>query len=285
MYNYNTFWPSVVTKAFPGPQRKWGVSQPAVSNAIHALEDEGETFLFERDRKRLTLTPKGESLKLQAQELLGRFHRVEEMLADSSQRQPELRIGVTPMGTSHHFPYYLYYFRQQYPNVTIQVFERSNPSLLRMLSNGELHLALVSNPAPKEEGFDSHKLLEDQITIAIHHNHPFASCRELGPNELKQLPFVLFPYGYSQHQRYHKMMEGYGLTPQVLVYTEHVNTIYSFLSAGIAAGYMFASNAVNFPHLKCFPVTQSPFVSVYLAWSENYYLPVAAKAFIDLCTG
>ena len=66
-------------RSFGRAATKCFVSQPALSVAIHKLEDELGALLFERGKSEITVTPVGERIVEQAQRVLEEASRIREL--------------------------------------------------------------------------------------------------------------------------------------------------------------------------------------------------------------
>ena len=73
------------------------VTQPSVSNAIKALEEEFGVNLFYRNNNKLTLTPEGEKFYQNAEELLAHADAVRSELHELRKQITPVRIGIPPM--------------------------------------------------------------------------------------------------------------------------------------------------------------------------------------------
>ena len=73
------------------------VTQPSISNAIKALEEEFGVNLFFRNNNKLTLTPEGEIFYKSAEELLAHADSVESEFHELRKKVTPIRIGIPPM--------------------------------------------------------------------------------------------------------------------------------------------------------------------------------------------
>ena len=61
------------------------ISQPSVSGAVRAIEEEYGVLLFERLNHRLYITPQGQELESRARRILAQFEELEHSLKNSSE--------------------------------------------------------------------------------------------------------------------------------------------------------------------------------------------------------
>lgn len=91
------------------------VTQPSVSNAIKALEEEFGVNLFYRNNNKLTLTPEGEKFYQNAEELLAHADAVRSELHELRKQITPVRIGIPPMLGTIYLPGYVSFFEGRIP--------------------------------------------------------------------------------------------------------------------------------------------------------------------------
>ena len=99
------------------------VTQPSVSNAIKALEEEFGVNLFYRNNNKLTLTPEGEIFYKQAEELLAHADSVASEFHELRKKITPVRIGMPPMLGSIYLPDLYISLRQEFPEVDFHLYE------------------------------------------------------------------------------------------------------------------------------------------------------------------
>ncbi len=143
-----------------GAARAEHLSQPSVSVAISQLERVLNVKLFDRFRQGIQLTPAGEALQRRAEAI--------ENLLDAAQREVHLMgnhllgpltIGGTPGALTTLVPKMLTSFVKSYPKFELRILERPDNTLINMLRNYEIDLAVVT------AGMKEHP--EDMKEIAI----------------------------------------------------------------------------------------------------------------------
>lgn len=98
------------------------VSQPALSKAIHQLEEEWETLLFHRVGRRLVLTDAGRKLVEDGRALLtGAQHLEARVRAAGQLVDGELVLAVPPEGAVDRVPELLAQFHTAHPHVRVRL--------------------------------------------------------------------------------------------------------------------------------------------------------------------
>lgn len=118
------------------------ITQPALSNAIRALEEEFGTAIVKRGRTFQSFTPEGEQIFITAQRVLHEQELLRQAL-QSAADQPvgALRLGAVPtvMPIAARFAGIL---QKRYPGICITVLSMSSPEIEAGLENLSLDLAL-----------------------------------------------------------------------------------------------------------------------------------------------
>lgn len=146
--------------------------QPAVSRTVAALENYYRVKLFERIDRKLHLTPEGNRLWSDAEQVLADFEKLEANLADRRE-SPRLRVGCSIGIGSLFMRRYLDEFRKVCPHVRVSVSENHSQAVKEKLLANELDFAIVEGFVTEEnligEGF-----FDDELIPVCAPNHPLA---------------------------------------------------------------------------------------------------------------
>jgi LysR family hydrogen peroxide-inducible transcriptional activator len=155
------------------------VSQPSLSAQLGEAERGLGVRLFERDRRRVLLSPAGEALLERARQVLV----AAEDLVEASRRLADplagtLRLGVIPTVGPYLLPALAPALRKSFPRLQLVWTEDKTGALVRRISAGELDAALVARES--DLGDLAHEpLVEDRFVLAAPADHPLA--RGAGP--------------------------------------------------------------------------------------------------------
>src|ERR1700751_2866176 len=128
------------------------VSQPTLSSQIRKLEDELGVTLLERTNKRVDMTPVGRQILAHAKQALSNAGQMEAVARAS--RDPlsgPLKLGVIPTLAPYLMPLILKPLKQQYPALTIELWEDQTKALLEGLRNHRLDAALLASESNTPE--------------------------------------------------------------------------------------------------------------------------------------
>ena len=177
-FRTETFLTVCQTMNFTAAARQLNITQPAVSQHIHFLEEQYHTSLFIYQNKQLFLTRSGEILRRHLLTMKNDEKAVMEELKNNITGIETLSIGVTMTIGEYAIVDKLAGFLIQHPEINIHLHYGNTLQLLKLLNSGQISMAIVEGNYPKE--YYSHKKYstEDYISVcaASHHfmtDHPY----------------------------------------------------------------------------------------------------------------
>ncbi len=168
------------------------MTQPAVSQQIHALEEQlGGTKLFRRVGQRMVPTHAGEELLVSARELVRLAERAEEsILALRGQVAGRVAVGCTPGTGERLLPRLLALYHEQYPAVGLEMIVAPADELLDALSERRVALALVEEQQ-RRRGFEAAAIGGEQLVLLAPSGHPLLKQEQVPPGVLREQPLAL----------------------------------------------------------------------------------------------
>jgi len=164
-----------------GAARQLGVSQPALSKSLRALEEELAAPLLTRSALGVAPTAYGKAFLLRAQLIVGELRKsVEDVAQLRGELEGKLTISVSPASTSRLAPAAISSFRRECPNVDLHILEGVFPHVGELIRNGLVDIAV--GPLliePPKSGFSVEKLLDIDMVVAARRDHPLARARSL----------------------------------------------------------------------------------------------------------
>lgn len=259
------------------------VAQSAVSRQIANLEDELNVKLFERGGRNVKLTPVGrvflEHVELALLEIDHAVEKVNEFL------NPEtgiIRIGFPNSLSANTLPTVISSFRQQYPNINLQVEQGSLHYLMQSVMKGRLNLAFVT-PVPMNEEVVCGKIFftEDMVAL-LPNDHLFVDQEGIRLDQLRNDPFVLFRTGLRKNLILDACQQA-GFQPQVAFEGEDIDTIKNLVAAGIGVGLLPETTVGNVPRETVMKPVSEPTVTrtVGVITPRNRELAPSEKLLLD----
>jgi LysR family hydrogen peroxide-inducible transcriptional activator len=172
------------------------VSQPTLSAQVALLESVLGVRLFERDRRRVLVTPAGEAICGRARRVL---LEVDDLLSTAERAQSPfagtLRLGVIPTMAPYVLPELTPAITKNYPDLGLIFQEEKTADLVRALEDGTLDAGIAA--LESELGDTAHvELARDDFVVALPKQHPLAKKKQLGQDELEGERVLLLDEGH-----------------------------------------------------------------------------------------
>jgi DNA-binding transcriptional LysR family regulator len=261
------------------------VTQPAISKAVKALEEELGTPLLLRERRRVQLTDAGRVVLERAQGVLDSLRVLQEEVVElAALRRGRLRIGVPPIVGGAFFPPLLAEFHQAYPGIVLELREEGSRHIEALVTNRELDVGAVVLPTD-ERAFGTMPFARDQLCAVFHPGHPFARRRTLALRQLEGTPFVLYRPDFALHGHILEACRRSGFQPTVVGESSHWDFIVAMVAADIGVGLLPQTLCRQLDHrqVRSVRVTE-PVIpwNVALIWRRDRHLPPATRAWLEL---
>ncbi|MEU6416249.1 hydrogen peroxide-inducible genes activator [Streptomyces spiralis] len=173
-----------------------GMSQPALSGAVSALEETLGVTLVERTTRKVLLSPAGERLAVRSKAVLDEVGALlEEAEALRAPFTGVLRLGVIPTVAPYLLPTVLRLVHDRYPDLDLQVHEEQTASLLEGLAGGRLDLLLLAVPLGVP-GVTELPLFDEDFVLVTPLDHPLGGREGIPREALKELNLLLLDEGH-----------------------------------------------------------------------------------------
>lgn len=263
--------------------RDLGMTQPAVSNHLHALEEHFGVTLLMRGR-RLQPMPAGECLAGHARRVLEDLAILEAEVARHAGPRGRLVVGASSTPGELLMPRLAVEFSAHYPDVALDVHIVDTEETIAALLHHDIEVAVVGREV------DDPRLVgtvigRDELVVVVATDDPLIGA-EVGPLDLADRPFVLREEGSATRRVVEDALAAAGVTPRVAMELGSNAAVVGAVAAGAGIGVvpvrtLGARSAVS--TLKVQGLTfLRPFV---LATERNRPLSPAAEAFVEICTG
>ncbi|MFE9402704.1 hydrogen peroxide-inducible genes activator [Streptomyces sp. NPDC006530] len=173
-----------------------GMSQPALSGAVSALEEALGVQLLERTTRKVLLSPAGERLAVRAKAVLDAVGALlEEAEAVRAPFTGVLRLGVIPTVAPYLLPAVLRLVHERYPELDLQVHEEQTSSLIEGLTAGRLDLLLLAVPLGVP-GVTELPLFDEDFVLVTPQDHWLGGRSEIPREALRELHLLLLDEGH-----------------------------------------------------------------------------------------
>jgi Transcriptional regulator len=210
------------------------VAQPAISQQIRALEVELGVMLFDRIGKKVSLTEAGRALLPYARQILATVEAAEnEVRERSALKRGRTSLGAPPTVSTHILPAKLTQFKQLWPGLDVMLREAGTGTLLSLIEDGKLDLAIVATDVVPDN-VESMPFLQESYVLAVSAQHPFLGKRQtIKLADLASEPFILFPEGYKLREVTLSACRRAGFEPKVALDGGAMASALEFVGAGL----------------------------------------------------
>jgi len=219
-----------------------GIAQPPLSQQIQRLEASLDVKLFDRTRRRTTLTAAGRALAARAPAVLEAAASLREDVHEAARgRAGVLRIGAGASASIGVVPEMIARFRAICPDVVVRLDDRASAPHGERLRQRLIDVALVRSPVP---GMRATVVREEGLLAVVPRTHRLARRRWVRVAELRDEPFVLFPREVAPdfHDAVQAAFVRAGFTARVVAQATEWATVASMVATGL--GITVAPTAV-----------------------------------------
>ncbi|WP_299325375.1 LysR family transcriptional regulator [uncultured Maribacter sp.] len=254
------------------------ISQPGLSRQIKQMEDILETQLFERNKKKVALTPAGHYLKKEVEFIFNHMEKVERQLKlVGDGNSGELRIGFLGSAMQQVIPKLLLGIKEKYPKVKTSLEELSNFAQVDAVLNDHLDMGFV-RVSRVPSTLEMKTVLTDTFSLVLPERYPMLTREFDGMERFANEEFILFSQAYSPlyYETILSICQDAGFAPKVSHKSVHAHTIFKLVEnqMGIAIVPTSLQNGfqmrVKFVELKDIP--QRAELSVI--WKKEHTNPV-----------
>lgn len=164
------------------------VSQTAVTQQIHLLEETLGCRLFDRTTRPVSLTPAGRTFLIEAKAILERMSRAVDRVHDASTGLiGTLRVGYVRGYERSDLSVLMRYYHESHANVLITFYRCSTDVLAAGLLNREYDIIFTWDSTNLRQNPDIDYMLVEKakLVVALYARHPFAQRTELRRHELR----------------------------------------------------------------------------------------------------
>ena len=187
---YLTFISVAEKENFTSAAYTMGLTQPAVSQHIKALEEEFGVKLFLRDKRHLTLTNPGKILLKYCKRMQNLENDLARKIADSKKGSNSLIVGITHTSESTDTPEILANYSRTHNGSYIKIISDSIKNLYDKLSAYQIDMAIIEGKVNTQK-FASILLNTDSIMAIVAKGNPLAKKKVVSLSDLKKEKIIL----------------------------------------------------------------------------------------------
>lgn len=262
------------------------ITQPTLSRQLAELEEELGVKLFERGKRRITLTEDGLLLRRRAEEMAELEEKMEcEFRSRGENLAGVVSIGAAEVRASGLLASAIDGFRKKYPEVAFELYSETADRTKERLDRGVLDLGLLVEPGDIEK-YDFLRLgITDRCGVMMRADSPLARREYVTLDDIRDVPVVVNLR--AEVRRFYRQALGDGYEKlNVLASVDLNGNAAYFVKQGLAYGVTLEGAMAQYGEEKlCFrPFYPEIRQETYLVWKKYQPASRAVKAFIEHVT-
>lgn len=263
------------------------ISQSAISRQIGRLEDELDTELLLRNRREVELTPAGRVFLDDCREILQMYDRSLTHISDLKRGiRGNLAIGFLQDSPSDRFSAIIRTFRQQCPDIRLELREYGMSPVIEALITGKVDIAHTLNEGVVDlKDINCLPVADYPICAVVRSDDPLAAEKRVTLEQMAERELVLISPQQAEigRQSAFRQFHAKGLVPRVAAYADIVPSLMVLIEAGIGIGTLpssaqtMASDNIAFVPMEDDRET----LSTVLAWRAGHANP-CVETFIQV---
>jgi molybdate transport repressor ModE-like protein len=287
-------------KAFQAVARQGGFSkaarwlhrsQPAVSQAIRALEDDvGEPLFLRGGRggrgRGVRLTPAGKILLEHAEASFAALDGARNRLqALQALEEGELTIGTSDTNACYVLPPVLAAFRARYPGIEVRIANRTSPATERQVLEREVDVGFVTLPVSSDRLAAEALVVREDVAIMAP-DHPLARRKRIRLEQLLDSPLLLLDQGSRTRSFLDARLAAHPGRARVAMELASIEVVKRLVALGFGVSVVpriAVAAEVEGGALSCASLfARSEARSLGVIVARNAPLPRAATAFVEM---
>ena len=262
------------------------ISQSAVSQSIKSLEEELNTSLFIRSTKKVNLNKEGEILLKHIEPALNLIKSGERNIQEiNSFEKGEIHIGANDTISKDFLLPYLKKFHQLYPQIHIQITNRTSSTCVELLKQGTVDLIITNLPNNNISDFMEVKEIFTFKDIFISgYDFKKLQGREIELKDLADYPILMLEKKTTTRRFFDKLMDNFEIeiTPEVELGSIDLLIEMAKIGLGISFVPDYCINTANRELFKVDIKEELPARKLAVVTNKNIPFSIASQKFMEL---
>jgi DNA-binding transcriptional LysR family regulator len=220
------------------------LSQPALSLQIRALEEEVGARLFERNRRKTTLTAAGLAFRKDAAAAVSQLDQaIRSARLAANGKLGLLRIGFISTAGSEIVPNIIRQFREANPEVEFSLRNILTTDQIQMLAAGSLDIGFLRLPIGEHPELEVVGVHREPFVLVVPLSHKLAKRKRVRLREVSGQDFVMYERTYAPgfHDLIFGVLRDAGVVPHICQTAGEMPTLISLVDSGIGISILPAS--------------------------------------------
>jgi DNA-binding transcriptional LysR family regulator len=223
-------------RSFTRAAGRLNISQSAVSEQVHSLEEEIGFPLFRRTSRGIEVTERGRTFLYEAERVVGDILS----LTDTAQRlrgalSDTLTIGLGSGMAQIFMPRLFGNLKEALPGVRLEILTAPTRNIFNDLHEERLDagVAIESDPDRVPAGLVFDRLTEAEMALIVHPKHPLARSRQpIDVGRLVAEPIIMSELTVGYGQIVLSLFSDLGMRPNTLAVVDNIETMKAIVQSG-----------------------------------------------------
>jgi LysR family transcriptional activator of glutamate synthase operon len=273
----------VETGSFSAAADEFYISQSSLSKTIMALEKELSVPLFDRSKRKVSLTEGGKEFLGHARKLNDAYKTMLVELEGFKSAMETFTIGAIPVLTQYGITALITQFKDTHPGILFSLEEIDGLNILPALAERRFDLAITRHNYLDHEQFESLEIIKDNLLVVVAKSNHHANRSSISLKELANDNFIVFDKVTDMYRLVMDACSQAGFEPTIFYSSHRKVSVFSLVGTNI--GLTLAPSKIyeyhKHPDVQAIPLEEHIECNIVLAYLKNRKLPENANVFLD----
>lgn len=227
--------------------QKLYISQSSISKHIKSLEKDLGVELFNREHRNIKLTDAGEEFYKFAHKAVDDYKNILlDMKKYSCEESSSISIGVTDTMVDYGIASLIGDFQSEYPNIQIDLIERSNRKIIEYISDSVVNLGFINSHCEHKNIFNLQKIIDDDLVLATSKKHPFSEKSSIDIFDTAKEKYICVNGDYYLHNVFLNTWGNLNYFPSTLYIDSQTKTLLALVCENIGITLLPYSVALSY---------------------------------------
>jgi len=215
-----------------------GISQSALSHRIAEAERRLGGKLFEKEGRRLKLTPAGKLLTQVTLQTLPALARAEADFEQTADRESQVvRLGVASYSSYYWIPEFIKYVNQKASHLKLRLVASATQNPVSSLQHGSVDIVIAPGYLATP-GIINTPLFTDELVLVTPYNHSLSHQAFINPEDLSEIQYYTYSQTVLPGFEYERFIRPSGVIPKQVEVVEMTDAIIELISAGLGVSIL-----------------------------------------------
>jgi LysR family transcriptional regulator, transcription activator of glutamate synthase operon len=273
----------VETSSFSAAADEFYISQSSLSKRIIALEEELEVILFNRSKRKVSLTSAGEAFLEHARKINTIYNTLLVDLSGYKSSAGSFSLAAIPVIAQYGITTYIAQFKEVFPTLDFSLTEIDGLNILPALEEHRFDLAFTRHHLLDPQKFNWLETSKDKLLVLVSRKNRHASRSSISIKELSDDNFIVFDKVTDLNALIIDECRKAGFEPTIFYSSHRKVSVFSLVEANIGIALMPSKIFDYHKHsdVVSIPLVEEIDCNMVLVHLKNRILPKSAQTFID----